>query len=121
MRQKQAPVRHCSFCHKNESEHGVKLISSPADYPQAFICEACVAVCASILEDDVHAEHDPQPQAPVACPAAPPESPLSHPAASELITSAEQWITREASGDDASKELDHLRTLAKLMFVNPNA
>jgi len=29
-----------------------KLISSPSDYPRAFICDECVAVCNSILEDD---------------------------------------------------------------------
>jgi ATP-dependent Clp protease ATP-binding subunit ClpX len=28
------------------------LISSPSDYPRAFICDECVAVCNSILEDD---------------------------------------------------------------------
>jgi hypothetical protein len=121
MRQKQAPMRQCSFCHKKESEDGVKLISSPADYPQTFICEACVAVCASILEDDVHAEHEPQPQVPVPPPPAPPESPLSHPMAAELITFVEQWIRRETSGHDASAELNQLRSAAKLVFVNPDA
>jgi ATP-dependent Clp protease ATP-binding subunit ClpX len=29
-----------------------KLISSPSDYPRAYICDECVAVCNSILEDD---------------------------------------------------------------------
>ena len=29
-----------------------KLISSPSDYPRAYICDQCIAVCASILEDD---------------------------------------------------------------------
>jgi ATP-dependent Clp protease ATP-binding subunit ClpX len=29
-----------------------KLISSPTDYPRAYICDECVAVCNSILEDD---------------------------------------------------------------------
>jgi ATP-dependent Clp protease ATP-binding subunit ClpX len=28
------------------------LISSPSDYPRAYICDECVAVCNSILEDD---------------------------------------------------------------------
>ena len=46
-----------------------KLISSPSDYPRAYICDECVAVCNSILEDDrseTHASaapnHLPKPQ-----------------------------------------------------------
>ena len=41
----------CSFCHKSQDVVG-KLISSPSDYPRAYICNECVAVCASILDDD---------------------------------------------------------------------
>ncbi len=41
----------CSFCHKSQ-ESVAKLISSPSDYPRAYICDECVAVCNSILEDD---------------------------------------------------------------------
>ncbi|MGH9477175.1 MAG: ATP-dependent Clp protease ATP-binding subunit ClpX [Terriglobales bacterium] len=41
----------CSFCHKNQ-EAVAKLISSPSEYPRAYICDECVAVCNSILEDD---------------------------------------------------------------------
>jgi hypothetical protein len=41
----------CSFCHKSEVEVG-KLISSPSDYPGAYICDECIAVCNCILEDD---------------------------------------------------------------------
>ena len=41
----------CSFCHKTQ-EAVAKLISSPSDYPRAYICDECVAVCNSILEDD---------------------------------------------------------------------
>jgi hypothetical protein len=29
-----------------------KLISSPSDYPRAYICDECIAVCCSIMEDD---------------------------------------------------------------------
>ncbi|HUS07357.1 MAG TPA: ATP-dependent Clp protease ATP-binding subunit ClpX [Bryobacteraceae bacterium] len=43
----------CSFCHKNQDVVG-KLISSPSDYPRAYICDECIAVCNSILEDDRH-------------------------------------------------------------------
>jgi ATP-dependent Clp protease ATP-binding subunit ClpX len=41
----------CSFCHKSQVAVA-KLISSPSDYPRAYICDECVAVCNSILEDD---------------------------------------------------------------------
>src|SRR3978361_506992 len=58
----------CSFCHKSQ-DAVAKLISSPSDYPRAYICDECVAVCNSILEDDrseaqpgVAAAHLPNPQ-----------------------------------------------------------
>jgi ATP-dependent Clp protease ATP-binding subunit ClpX len=41
----------CSFCHKSHDALA-KLISSPSDYPRAHICDECVAVCNSILEDE---------------------------------------------------------------------
>ncbi|MGI8743557.1 MAG: ATP-dependent Clp protease ATP-binding subunit ClpX [Bryobacteraceae bacterium] len=43
----------CSFCHKSQDVVG-KLISSPSDYPRAYICDECIAVCNSILDDDRH-------------------------------------------------------------------
>ncbi|MDR3792584.1 MAG: ATP-dependent Clp protease ATP-binding subunit ClpX [Terracidiphilus sp.] len=58
----------CSFCHKSQ-DAVAKLISSPSDYPRAYICDECVAVCNSILEDDrgegapaAPAGHLPKPQ-----------------------------------------------------------
>ncbi len=44
------PLR-CSFCHKTQ-EQVEKLISSPSDYPRAFICNDCVRVCQQILDDE---------------------------------------------------------------------
>jgi ATP-dependent Clp protease ATP-binding subunit ClpX len=41
----------CSFCHKSQDLVG-KLISSPSDYPRAYICDECISVCNSILDDD---------------------------------------------------------------------
>jgi ATP-dependent Clp protease ATP-binding subunit ClpX len=46
----------CSFCHKSQ-DAVAKLISSPSDYPRAYICDECVAVCNSILEDDRSEPH----------------------------------------------------------------
>ena len=58
-------VLHCSFCHKSQ-DAVAKLISSPTDYPRAYICDECVAVCNSILEDD-RTEARPPPL-PIICP-----------------------------------------------------
>jgi len=42
---------HCSFCQKAQDEV-TKLISSPGENSRAYICDECVAVCNSILEED---------------------------------------------------------------------
>jgi len=44
------PLR-CSFCHKTQDQVE-KLISSPSEYPRAYICNECVTVCDQILEDE---------------------------------------------------------------------
>ncbi|MDD5542117.1 MAG: ATP-dependent Clp protease ATP-binding subunit ClpX [Acidobacteriia bacterium] len=44
-------VLKCSFCFKTQDK-ARKLISSPNEFPRAFICDECIAVCNSILEDD---------------------------------------------------------------------
>jgi ATP-dependent Clp protease ATP-binding subunit ClpX len=43
------PLR-CSFCRKSQDAVH-KLISSPDEHPRTYICDECVAVCNSILED----------------------------------------------------------------------
>ena len=54
----------CSFCHKTQ-DTVAKLISCPSDYPRAYICDECVAVCNSILDDD---KHEVQPSTPAQLP-----------------------------------------------------
>jgi ATP-dependent Clp protease ATP-binding subunit ClpX len=44
------PLR-CSFCQKTQGGVG-KLISSPGEHPRAYICDECVAVCNTILEEE---------------------------------------------------------------------
>ncbi len=44
------PLR-CSFCHKSQ-EQVEKLISSPSEFPRAYICNECVTVCEQILQDE---------------------------------------------------------------------
>jgi len=51
------PLR-CSFCHKTQ-EQVEKLISSPSDYPRAYICNECVGVCEQILEEEKREQSGP--------------------------------------------------------------
>jgi ATP-dependent Clp protease ATP-binding subunit ClpX len=48
----------CSFCHKTQ-EQVEKLISSPSDYPHAYICNECVNVCEQILEEEKREQSSP--------------------------------------------------------------
>ena len=50
----------CSFCQKTQDAVG-KLISSPGEHPRAYICDECVGVCNTILEED-HTERLPSVQ-----------------------------------------------------------
>jgi ATP-dependent protease Clp ATPase subunit len=45
-------ARRCSWCHKSQDEVAV-LIATPVDLPRprAYICDECVAVCNSLLEE----------------------------------------------------------------------
>jgi ATP-dependent Clp protease ATP-binding subunit ClpX len=47
---KETPL--CSWCKKSQDEVNV-LIATPSDLPlpRSYICDECVAVCNSILED----------------------------------------------------------------------
>ena len=44
MRQADTGVLSCSFCRKSQ-DSVAKLISNPGDYPRAYICNECIAVC----------------------------------------------------------------------------
>ena len=93
----------CTFCHKSEKA-GIQLISSPSDYPRAYICDECVAVCASIIQDDRHEAAEPSPMS------------VNHPLASRLIAAVEAWIKRESAGEDAAGEFEEVRSLAMQMI-----
>lgn len=41
---------HCSFCNKPQDDVR-KLIAAPGDHPRAYICEECVTVCNTVLEE----------------------------------------------------------------------
>ena len=75
----------CSFCHKSQDAVG-KLISSPSEFPRAYICDECIGVCNSILEDDRH-------ESPYA-------APHKLPRPQELRERLDQYVV----GQDASKK-----------------
>jgi ClpX C4-type zinc finger len=108
----------CSFCKKGQNNVG-KLISSPSNYPRAYICDECVAICVAIIEDDkldaqqaeAHQKGEevtqPLPLHPL----------LDHPLASGLIDAIEEWIREESLGNDGLVALCHLREVASRMLA----
>lgn len=78
-----------------------KLISSPDDYPRSYICDECIAVCNSILDDEKVR----------------PGPPETHPLAGALLSRVEAWARREAAGQDAGLQLERVYQTAKLMFA----
>jgi hypothetical protein len=98
----------CSFCHKSQ-ESVAKLISSPSDYQRAYICDECITVCNSILEDD-RGQLPPVSEMPVNPSEKHPL--LAHPLASSLLTAIGQWVRRESSGSDAALELSEVHKIA---------
>jgi ATP-dependent protease Clp ATPase subunit len=93
----------CSFCHKPQ-DMVQKLISTPSDHPRAYICNECIAVCNSILEDD-RKESAPTP----------PEEPDAP--ASELMEAIADWIRAESLGQDGADELNRVREIARRMIA----
>jgi hypothetical protein len=103
--------RRCSFCGKSSAVVS-KMITSPIDAPKTYICDECVQVCASILEDEgIQIGH------PVAIQPGPEASPLlTHPLTPQLLSSIEVWIRQESLGKYAAEELVGVRRLALRMI-----
>lgn len=96
----------CSFCHKKEKPGRRTLISSPSDYPRAYICSDCVAVCTEILKDEK------------GNPEAPSEAATDNdPVMAELLPAVERWIVQESLGLPAHEELASLREVAHRLLV----
>ena len=96
----------CSFCSKSQ-DSVLKLISSPVDGPiKPYICDECVAVCASILEQDRElTDADLTPD---------------HPLAPQLLVAIERWIRQEVSGAAGVQELAAVRATAMtIMRLGP--
>jgi hypothetical protein len=112
-----APLQ-CTFCHKTE-DTVQKLIGTPAGGPtRAYICDECVAVCVSILEDD-------RVESPPVAPADIyvndvyiPVRVLAHPVIPQLLVAIERWIAKESQGGDADAELAEVRKLAAEVMLS---
>jgi ClpX C4-type zinc finger len=102
----------CSFCHKAQGAVG-KLISSPSDLPQAYICDECIAVCNHIIEDD---RAEAQPDAAASVSGSDHHPLLTHPLATDFLASAEKWIREESLGGDAAADLAEMRSIAGRML-----
>jgi hypothetical protein len=99
---------HCSFCGKSQDVVG-KLISSPSDYPRAYICDECVE------------KYTPEEQrflssAPVALPNRPSHCLMCHPDALQLLAAIERWALAERERGDSDAELAELRRMARAMM-----
>jgi len=104
----------CSFCRKSEKTVA-KLISNPSDYPRAYICDECIQVCASILEDDRAMAAAPEPERP-----GEPHRLLSHPLASQFMATVEQWVRQDSLGSDALQEFAEMRNTA-IRMIEPES
>ena len=98
----------CSFCRKSQDVVG-KLISSPPDYPRAYICNECVQ------------KYTPEEQrsllsGPVALPKRPSHCLMCHPNAQQLLAAIERWALAERERGDSDAEIAEVRRMAKAML-----
>jgi ATP-dependent protease Clp ATPase subunit len=101
----------CSFCSKAQSDVA-KLVSSPGGRRRAYICNECILVCASILDDQADPAISFNPGTPVET------SPLMrHRLAPEFMNSVERWIRKDSLGSDASEEFAKVRSIASRMVA----
>ena len=102
----------CSFCGKDQSEVS-KLISSPSDRPRACICDECISVCESIIEEERgHLDANTSDGEALGN-----RNPLlDHPLASRLLTAVERWIVLESVGADAVRDFAEMRSTAIRMI-----
>jgi len=103
----------CSFCCKSR-DVVQKLIASPSDDVRVFICDECVSICNSILEDDRRAKEADK---------STPEGEASQPPldawfVSQLVGAVERWIAKESLGADAAQEFAEMRRIAICLIPN---
>ena len=98
----------CSFCRKS-GDAVDRLISSPSDYPRAYICDECVQ------------KYTPEEQQcllsmPVALPNRPSHCLMCHPDALQLLAAIERWALAERERGDSDSELAELRRMVLAML-----
>ena len=103
----------CSFCGKSQ-DLVQKLIASPRDDVRAFICDECVGICQSILEENRDA---------VEAAASQPERNEPHPPVddqlvSKLVEAVKRWIAKESVGFHANREFAEMRSIA-ISLIGP--
>jgi ClpX C4-type zinc finger len=105
---------HCSFCGKGQKEAS-KLISSPSDRPRAYICDECVAICSTIIEDDNIKAENPQAEE-VLYDGEALHPLLEHPLASNLMEAIASWIREQSLGNDGLLAVAEVRRIASRML-----
>ena len=104
----------CSFCRKSQNSVTKLISNNPSNYPRAYICDECIVVCASILEDDGR----PLPAVSVTPESVGEKHPLlAHRLAPSLLSAIEHWIRHESLGVDAAHELGEVRKIAAEMMM----
>ena len=111
MRRSKPDDMQCSFCHKKQ-DVVAKLISSPSDYDRVYICDECVAVCQSILEDDGVASAAPTPLVQPR----PSHCLMCHPMAPALLMHVERWARAAPPQSDFPPLLQEVRRMARSMM-----
>jgi ATP-dependent protease Clp ATPase subunit len=108
------------LCHKSQ-DVVQKLIASPREEEptRAYICDECVAVCASILEDDRDPPKVGVPQDLYVSDVYVSDL-LVHPLTPQLLAAVERWIMQESLGADAAEEFADLRATAT-RWMQPGA
>ncbi len=115
MRQRQGSSLQCSFCRKTQSAVS-KLISNPGQHERVYICDECVAICATIIEDEKRSQEASETDSEQVEEQAHPL--LGHPLASPFLAAVERWIRIESLGGDAARAFAEMRDIAIRMVRN---
>jgi hypothetical protein len=99
---------YCSFCRRSQ-DVVAKLISSPADYPRAYICDECVLRYTPEDQQQL-------PSGPAALPNRPSHCLMCHPDALQLLAAIERWARVERTSGDSGVELSEMRRMALAML-----
>ena len=81
---------------------------------RVFICDECVSVCHSILDDDRRAKE----VANSVTEGNEAHAPLDDWFVSQLVGAVERWIEKEFSGEDAAQEFEEMRQWATYLIPN---